>query len=108
VRNERGAGVRYRNEVLPERYVARAGETTREPLDGPTLMRERIMLGLRMEGGIDLDEAAEDLGTAGWTEERDRAAGWLVERGRVVREAGRVRVPRAAWLWTDDTAARLF
>ena len=110
VMREAGAGVRYRNEVLPEKYVVRAGEIrdTSEPLDGPTLMRERIMLGLRMDGGIDLDEAAETLGTPGWTEERDRVATWLVERGRVVREAGRLRVPRAAWLWTDDTAARLF
>ena len=110
VMREAGAGVRYRNEVLPEKYVVRAGETreTSEPLDGPTLMRERIMLGLRMDGGIDLDEAAETLGTPGWTEERDRVATWLVERGRVVREAGRIRVPSAAWLCTDYTAARLF
>jgi oxygen-independent coproporphyrinogen-3 oxidase len=110
VMREAGSGVRYRNEVLPESYVVRAGDIrdTSEPLDGPTLMRERIMLGLRMDGGIDLDQAAETLGTPGWTEERDRVATWLVERGRVVREAGRLRVPRAAWLWTDDTAARLF
>src|SRR5579859_4952632 len=58
VGGERGEGavegVRYRNEVLPEKYVARglgsspgpeSGAPTREPLDGPTLMRERIMLG---------------------------------------------------------------
>jgi hypothetical protein len=48
------------------------------------------------------------LGTAGWTDARERTARWLLERGRVTREAGRLRVPRAAWLWTDDTAARLF
>ncbi|HEY3819694.1 MAG TPA: radical SAM family heme chaperone HemW [Polyangiaceae bacterium] len=111
VLSEPGAGLRYRNELLPERYVTRAAdidETTREPLDGPTLMRERIMLGLRMEGGIDLDEASAALKAPGWTAARDRAASWLVERGRVVREGGRLRVPRAAWLWTDDTAARLF
>jgi oxygen-independent coproporphyrinogen-3 oxidase len=107
----KGTGARYRNEVLPERYVARAnetGETSREPLDAATLMRERIMLGLRMEQGFDLEQAALELGTGGWTEPRERAAAWLVERGRVVREGGRLRVPRAAWLWTDDTAARLF
>jgi len=110
VMNEPGTGVRYRNEVLPEKYVTHPGGTreTSEPLDGPTLMRERIMLGLRMDGGIDLDEAAAALRTAGWNEERERASTWLVERGRVVREASRLRVPRAAWLWTDDTAARLF
>jgi putative oxygen-independent coproporphyrinogen III oxidase len=107
----RGEGARYRNEVLPEKYVARAGtasETSREALDAPTLMRERIMLGLRMAEGVDLDDAARALDTAGWTIEREKAARWLIERGRVTRDAGRLRVPRAAWLWTDDTAARLF
>jgi putative oxygen-independent coproporphyrinogen III oxidase len=107
----RGEGARYRNEVLPEKYVARAGlggESSREPLDATTLMRERIMLGLRMADGVDLDAAADALGTAGWTDEREKTLRWLVERGRVLREAGRLRIPRAAWLWTDDTAARLF
>jgi oxygen-independent coproporphyrinogen-3 oxidase len=108
VMEARGHGVRYRNEVVPEKYVADAPETTREPLDATTLMRERIMLGLRMAGGVDLDDAASDLGTEGWTEERRRASAWLEERGRIVREGSRARVPRPAWLWTDDTAARLF
>ena len=71
-------------------------------------MRERIMLGLRMVGGVDLDAAADELGAEGWTEERRRASSWLEERGRIVREGPRARVPREAWLWTDDTAARLF
>ncbi len=108
VRTGAGEGVRYRNEVLPEKYVSRPGEGTREPLDAATLLRERIMLGLRVEGGVDLDEAAAELGTAGWTPARERASEWLLERRRIVREGSRVRVPRAAWLWTDDTAARLF
>jgi oxygen-independent coproporphyrinogen-3 oxidase len=72
-------------------------------------MRERIMLGLRMADGIDLDDAARALGTPGWTAEREKTTRWLVDRGRVIREAGRLRVPPGtAWLWTDDTAARLF
>jgi oxygen-independent coproporphyrinogen-3 oxidase len=106
----RGEGVRYRNEVLPEKYLARpegqggAGE----PLDASTLMRERIMLGLRVAGGVDLDEAEAYLGTVGWTPARERAAEWLLARRRILRDGPRVRVPRAAWLWTDDTAARLF
>jgi putative oxygen-independent coproporphyrinogen III oxidase len=100
-------GVRYRNDPLPDRYVQGA-DSTREPLDAPTLVRERIMLGLRLRSGFDLDDAARALGAPGWTPERERAAGWLVERGRIVREGGRIRVPRDAWLWTDDTAARLF
>jgi putative oxygen-independent coproporphyrinogen III oxidase len=104
-------GERYRNEVLPERYMIEADATAaaaREPLDGPTLLRERIMLGLRMDEGLDLDAAADDVGAPAWTPQRLRAAVWLEERGRIVREGSRLRVPRAAWLWTDDTAARLF
>jgi putative oxygen-independent coproporphyrinogen III oxidase len=110
-------GRRYRNEIGPERYieVMRRGperETTDieescELLDAPTLLRERIMLGLRVDEGVDIESAAAALKTPGWTAQRARAAAWLEERGRIVREGGCVRIPRAAWLWTDDTAARL-
>lgn len=71
-------------------------------------MRERIMLGLRLAGGVDLGGAERDLGARGWTKEREKTAAWLQERGRVVREGERLRIAREAWLWTDDTAARLF
>jgi putative oxygen-independent coproporphyrinogen III oxidase len=114
---ERGApsaqGVRWRNEVIPERYIGgdATAAATREPLDGETLLRERIMLGLRMDEGIDLDAMAKDLGVPAWTAERRRAAAWLEQRGRIQRSGpggARLRIPRSAWLWTDDTAARLF
>ncbi len=114
-------GVRWRNAVIPERYVeaTRAmrsnvigegdglSESTEE-LDAQTLLRERIMLGLRIEGGIDLDAAAKELETAGFTPERHQAAGWLEARGRIERRGATLRIPRSSWLWTDDTAARLF
>ena len=110
VLEDRGRGVRYRNEPLPDRYVQGGGTTgaTLEPLDAATLMRERIMLGLRVRQGLDVAEAAASLGADGWTDGRERASTWLVDRGRIVRDGSRVRIPRAAWLWTDDTAARLF
>jgi putative oxygen-independent coproporphyrinogen III oxidase len=111
-------GVRWRNVTIPEQYI----ETSRGPrelppkedmnelLDAETLMRERIMLGLRTDEGLDFDAAARDLGLArgGWTPARIRAAAWLEERHRIVRDRSLARVPRAAWLWADDTAARLF
>jgi coproporphyrinogen III oxidase-like Fe-S oxidoreductase len=114
--------VRYRNNLGPERYVeatrhARPGAAGRrsdgiaessEPLDAPTLLRERIMLGLRVDDGVDVEASARALGTPGWTPERMRAATWLEQRGRIVRAGSRIRIPRDAWLWTDDTAARLF
>jgi oxygen-independent coproporphyrinogen-3 oxidase len=115
-------GLRYRNEVVPERYLEGA-PSSEEPLAPEALMRERIMLGLRTREGVDLDEAEASLGVAGWTPARERAAAWLVERGRLVavatetagvvidggnRRRARLSIPPASWLWADDTAARLF
>ena len=113
--------VRYRNAILPKAYVEgtralRAGApaegdgltTTCEPLDGETMLRERIMLGLRLAAGLDVEEAARDLGVVAWTEERLRAAERLVKLGRLTRAAERTFIPREGWIWADDTSARLF
>jgi putative oxygen-independent coproporphyrinogen III oxidase len=112
-------GMRYRNPIAPEQFLRAAldrdvtsgGDTLSEStelLDADTMLRERIMLGLRVDEGVDIDAQARALGTRGWTPERARAAAWLEKRGRIVRDGGRARIPRPAWLWTDDTAARLF
>jgi oxygen-independent coproporphyrinogen-3 oxidase len=111
-------GERWRNLPSPEGYVeaTRASLADRllslqesvEPLDAETLLRERLMLGLRIAEGIDMARAASDLGVPVWTTDREKALKRLVERGRIAREGDVLRVPRAAWLWTDDTAARLF
>jgi putative oxygen-independent coproporphyrinogen III oxidase len=104
-------GIRWRNVVRPEPYVGPAGWSlqTQEDLDAETLLRERIMLGLRVAEGIDLNEAGRELGIdQAWTPKRQRSCDWLVERGRIVREVTRIRAPSSAWLWVDDTAARLF
>ena len=107
----RRAAERWRNDPSPAAYVSGdpTATATREPLDAPTLLRERIMLGLRMREGIDLDAAANDLGSegGGWTDDRSRAAAALEARGRISRHGTRIRIPQAAWLWADDTAARL-
>jgi oxygen-independent coproporphyrinogen-3 oxidase len=108
----RGGGERWRNDVLPARWMARAGtpaaEAERERLSPDALLRERIMLGLRLGRGFDLEEAARDVGAEAWTTARRRSAEQLAQRGRLLLEGARLRVPRAAWLFTDDTAARLF
>jgi oxygen-independent coproporphyrinogen-3 oxidase len=115
-------GVRWRNATRPEVYVRGtiatpasafggrddASDSVTEELDAETLLRERIMLGLRVACGFDLAESADALGVLGWTPQRSRAAQRLEERGRVVREGSVLRIPPQAWLWTDDTAARLF
>jgi putative oxygen-independent coproporphyrinogen III oxidase len=124
-------GVRWRNATRPETYVlgavrsatsafgerasvadggegAKGASSSCEELDAETLLRERIMLGLRLASGFDLSEAAAALGVRGWTPQRSRAAEWLEDRGRIVREGARLRLPHPAWLWCDDTASRLF
>jgi putative oxygen-independent coproporphyrinogen III oxidase len=114
-------GIRWRNLVLPERYVAATrgvssgvvGEgdglsESSETLDAETLLRERLMLGLRIEGGVDLGDAGDELGVQGWTPARVRAAAWLEDRRRVERVGRHLRIPRSSWLWAVDTAARLF
>ena len=114
-------GLRYRNAIDPRAYAEatfgakgeRVGDgdgvsISSEPLDAIALLRERIMLGLRLASGFDLAACGEDVGLDPFTPERTREIERLAAKGRVVREGGRLRVPREAWLWTDDTAARLF
>jgi oxygen-independent coproporphyrinogen-3 oxidase len=115
-----GGAVRYRNDPDPKRYVEKAlsdacsvlgvggVSSSLEPLCPETLLRERIMLGLRLAEGIDLTEAARRIGVEGWTEERRRTVTRLEARGRLARDGDRLSIPRGAWIWTDDTAAALF
>jgi len=106
----RNAGVRWRNQILPETYVQNAHDPTmeREELDAAALLRERIMLGLRVAEGLDLAAAGHELGVDPMTPERARTIAALVARGRLQVDGGRLRIPPRAWLFADDTAARLF
>lgn len=115
-------GVRWRNAIVPKDYVARTlamnasapiGEDDgltimAETLDAEALLRERIMLGLRMIEGVDLAHAGKDLGIDPWTPDRRREVDVLVTRGRLIRDGDTLRIPREAWLFTDDIASRLF
>lgn len=116
-----GHGLRWRNTIEPHKYVE-ATKTVRddvlgdgdgvsmfaEPLDGLALLRERLMLGLRLAEGVDLGRAGEDLALDPFTPERLRAIDRLVERGRLLRNGDLLTIPRAAWLFADDIASRLF
>jgi oxygen-independent coproporphyrinogen-3 oxidase len=108
-----GSAVRYRNQPNPRSYLAevasgRVPTASEERLDPPTRLRERIMLGLRMKDGLDLEEAAAELGADPYAGERRAALDRLEARGRIVRRGARLSVPREAWIWADDTAASLF
>jgi oxygen-independent coproporphyrinogen-3 oxidase len=109
---------RYRNTTSPEAYMKlhggdgaaadpAIGEEV-ERLSPETRLKERIMLGLRLAEGFDLAAAAAPLGVEPFTRDRERALRDLQNRGRIAREGSVLRIPREAWLFTDDTAARLF
>lgn len=113
VRSAGGAAVRYRNLRSPDRYMAAAlagGDTadSKEPLDAETRLRERIMLGLRLRAGLDLERAAAELEIPAWTDARRRAADRLIRAGRLEIQGGRLTIPRTAWLLADGIAAELF
>ena len=109
-----GGAYRYRNQATPRSYLSHAAsgfpalEASAETLDGATLLRERIMLGLRTKVGIDIEDVAARLGTEPYPADRRQALTRLEARGRVVQRGSRVTVPREAWIWVDDTAAALF
>lgn len=108
-----GSAIRYRNQRDPDRWAtaAKTGENLeaeREELSPETRLRERIMLGLRLREGLDLDRAAADLGVPALPPARRRAAERLVARGRIEMDGARVLVPAKARLWTDGIAAELF
>lgn len=111
--DETRAAVRYRNHKDPLRYEAdalegRPTESEREELDPETRLRERIMLGLRLAEGFDLERSGAELGVPGWTPARRRTAEKLRARGRLTVDGGHLVVPPAARVWTDGVAADLF
>jgi len=117
-----GRRLRYRNTPSPERYLAGADQwasydlecaeigalvSEAEVIDGETALRERLMLGLRLDEGIDFEAAAAELDVPGWTPARERAAARLVKAGRLSRAGPRLWVPKAARLFTDGTVRDL-
>jgi len=105
--------VRYRNARAAERYVDAARDdgaalwsasplvSDVEPIDAPTAVTERLMLGLRLASGVDLGRIARETGGSAWTADRERAAERLVRAGRLEREGEKLRIPRHAWLVAD-------
>jgi oxygen-independent coproporphyrinogen-3 oxidase len=109
-----GTAVRYRNQANARAYVSGARgnldalTASEERLDAETRLRERIMLGLRMKDGLDLEAAAHELGVDPFSAGRVAALERLEARGRIARRGSHIAVPRDAWIWADDTAAALF
>ena len=114
------ARYRYRNTPSPERYLAAASAFAAanlleegplvanfEPIAPSTALAERIMLGLRLADGVDLERAAEELGTPLWTPERARARDKLVAQGKLLLDGAVARIPKQHWLFADGIVAQL-
>ncbi|MEO8904154.1 MAG: radical SAM family heme chaperone HemW [Polyangiaceae bacterium] len=115
-----GERFRYRNTPSPERYLAGASNFAQadlsqvgalvanyEPLSPETALAERIMLGLRLADGIDLERSAAELGTPLWTDERARARDRLLTQGKLELSFGVARIPKRHWLFADGIIANL-
>ncbi len=109
--------VRYRNSPSPERYQASLFATpfqeahdscaVVEPIDAETALRERIMLGLRLSEGIDLEAAGNELGIDPLPRARQTALERLLKNGRVELDRRRLRIPKPQWLFADGIISQL-
>ncbi|HEX2882187.1 MAG TPA: coproporphyrinogen III oxidase family protein, partial [Polyangiaceae bacterium] len=122
---ENGQGVRYRNTRSIDHYLAHSEDWHTlnvlalqngahrplveqvETVDATTRLSERILLGLRLKEGVDLDEAAEQCGAVAWTPARSKAIDRLLARGRLHRYGSRIRIAQDAWLFADATISEL-
>ena len=111
---------RYRNTPSPERYLAAASRFAQadlsqvsplvanyEIIPPETALAERIMLGLRLAEGLDLERSAAELGTELWTPERARARDRLTAQGKLAINGCQVSIPKSHWLLADGIIATL-
>jgi len=115
-----GQRYRYRNTPAPERYLAATSSyasadlsvvsplvANYEVISPETALTERIMLGLRLAGGIDLERSAAEVGAVLWTDERARARDRLLAQGKLTIDGGLVSIPKRHWLFADGIVAAL-
>jgi coproporphyrinogen III oxidase-like Fe-S oxidoreductase len=103
-----GRARRWRSQPNPRRYLT--GETLEpevEELGPEEIIRESLMLGLRTLEGMDL-EATRQRADRDPEAGRERAIAQAIERGHLVREASRLRVPQRHWLKLDGIVRDLF
>jgi putative oxygen-independent coproporphyrinogen III oxidase len=112
-----GGRLRYRGSPSPERYQASSFAApfreapdacaVVEPIDAETALRERIMLGLRLSEGIDLQAAGAELGIDPLPRARQNALERLLKSGRVELDRHRLRIPKPKWLFADGIISEL-
>jgi coproporphyrinogen III oxidase-like Fe-S oxidoreductase len=102
---------RYRNAPAVERYQEATAAaplwevsplvSDAERIEPKTSEIERLLLGLRLAEGIDLDALSRATGIDALTPERERAIEKLVRANRLVQDGARLRIPERAWLFAD-------
>ena len=103
-------GARYSNLRSAEQYLTavEAGaspEASREVLGAKELFEERVAMGLRLSGGLDLRATCEAFGEK--YEARETQVEWLASRGLLRRDQGRVRLTDAGADLHSTISARL-
>jgi len=102
-----GLGERVTNSSDPQAYLCdRPGTAEREPLGPAELIRERLLTGLRLCDGVDLDALAAEIGSdplAGKRDELDE----LIELEMIEATAGRLRPTAEGLMFADALAERL-
>lgn len=111
--------LRYRNPPNTREYLRRFGADRRlsegphvhdeqlEVLDVETRFRERLMLGLRLREGIDLQALGSELGVNPWSSQREATLARLVKQQRITLNGTRCSIEPTAWLLADGTIAEL-
>lgn len=111
-----GRWQRYRNPRNTKQYLQREASTGTDVADAPedleyldaeTRLHERLMLGLRLRDGVDLDALREELGVEPLTAERQRTIVRLIDQQRLCVDGSRYYIAPRAWLLADGTIAQL-
>jgi putative oxygen-independent coproporphyrinogen III oxidase len=103
--------LRYRNAPAVERYQDATATaplweisplvSDAEPIEPKTSEIERLLLGLRLAEGVDLDALSRETGIDARTPARERAIEKLVREERLIQDGARLRIPERAWLFAD-------
>jgi putative oxygen-independent coproporphyrinogen III oxidase len=117
----RAAGkLRYRNTPSLERYLGlwksdaepaldREGPLVAvvEPIPADVDLSERLMLGLRLDEGVDLTALEAETGALVHTRDRQRALRKWLDRGALELHGGRLRLAKTHWLLADAVIREL-
>jgi oxygen-independent coproporphyrinogen-3 oxidase len=106
-----GLAQRTRNQPKPEPYMSAESlaslDNFAEDLDGQAIVREALLLGLRTAEGVALESVRARAGLDP-AQGRERALDRAEQRGNLIRDPNRWRVPQQRWLHLDSIVADLF